>query len=396
MTCFHKCCQRKSGLRRRRMAIENLHPSAGETHVLMKTFRRRCYILSEGRFLVWGRFHKSRRAQRVSAPLGILAQIFLSTWMALAQQQSRPTPSVSLAPERPQQVVPPLSPEAQDPLLLRAHQAAEEGSFSKADATVREFLRQHPSSADAHDLLGYILYRQLRAKESLSEYTLAAKSRKPTALELEIVALDYVLLGDFVDADRWLTMSLSWEPANALGWYYLGRAKYNENRFAEAIDAFHSCLKLEPRNVKAVDNIGLSEQGLNHPEEAAKAFQLAISWQEGANEKNAQPFLNLGSLLTDQGNADAGLPYLLKATEMAPRNARCHEELGRAYVKLKQLKNAQAELEQAVQLAPNSSSVRFELAMTYREQGLKEQAKQEFDRCAALNATHSSVETPNQ
>jgi tetratricopeptide (TPR) repeat protein len=205
-----------------------------------------------------------------------------------------------------------------------------------------------------------------------------------------------VLLGDFIDADRWLTRSLSWEPANALGWYYLGRAKYNENRFAEAIDAFNACLKLEPRNVKAEDNIGLSEQGLNHPEEAARAFQLAISWQEGANEKNAQPFLNLGSLLTDQGNADAGLPYLLKATEMAPRNAKGHEELGRAYVKLKQLKNAQAELEKAVQLAPNSSSVRFQLAMAYRDQGLKEQAKHEFDRCAALNATHSSVETPNQ
>jgi len=316
--------------------------------------------------------------------------------MVLGQQESKQTPSVSLAPERPQQIVPPLSPDAQDPLLLRARQAAEEGSFANGDATVREFLRRQPSSADAHYLLGYILYRELRAKESLGEYTIAAQHRKPTALELEIVALDYVLLGDFMDADRWLTKSLSWEPANALGWYYLGRAKYNENRFAEAIDAFNSCLKLEPRNVKAEDNIGLSEQGLNNPEEAAKAFQFAINWQEGASEKNAQPFLNLGSLLTDQGKAEAGLPYLLKATEMAPRNAKCHEALGRAYVKLKQLKNAQAELEEAVQLAPNSSSVRFELAMTYREQGLKEQAKREFDRCATLNATHSSVETPNQ
>jgi tetratricopeptide (TPR) repeat protein len=342
------------------------------------------------------RCHKRRRVTRVFAPLALLAQIFLSGWMALAQQESKHAPAVSLAPERPQQIVPPLTQEAQDPLLLRAHQAAEEGSFANGDATVREFLRQRPSSADAHYLLGYILYRELRAKESLSEYTLAARGRKPTALELEIVALDYVLLGDFIDADRWLTRSLSWEPANALGWYYLGRAKYNENRFAEAIDAFNACLKLEPRNVKAEDNIGLSEQGLNHPEEAARAFQLAISWQEGANEKNAQPFLNLGSLLTDQGNADAGLPYLLNATEMAPRNAKGHEELGRAYAKLKQLKNAQAELEKAVQLAPNSSSVRFQLAMTYREQGLKEQAKQEFDRCAALNAAHSSVETPNQ
>jgi tetratricopeptide (TPR) repeat protein len=343
---------------------------------------------------VWVRFNKSRRVRCVCPVVCILSQMALSG--LLAQTKSTQAPSAALAPERPQQVVPPLSPGTQDPLLLRAHQAAEEGSFAGGEAAVREFLAEHPSSADAHYLLGYILYRQVRAKDSLSEYTLAAQHRKPTAMDLEIVALDYVLLGDFIDADSWLTKSLSWEPSNALGWYYLGRAKYNENRFAEAIDAFDSCLKLEPRNVKAEDNIGLSQEGLNHPDEAAKAFQLAISWQDGASEKNAQPFLNLGSLLADQGKADAGLPYLLKATELAPRNAKCHEELGRAYVKLKQLKNAQAELQQAVQLAPDSSSLHFELGMTYRDQGLKEQAKQEFDRCAVLNSTHSSVETPNQ
>jgi Flp pilus assembly protein TadD len=54
------------------------------------------------------------------------------------------------------------------------------------------------------------------------------------------------------------------------------------------------------------------------------------------------------------------------------------------------------ELQKGVQLAPNSSSLHFELGMTYREQGLKEQAKQEFDRCAALKATHSSIDTPNE
>jgi tetratricopeptide (TPR) repeat protein len=322
--------------------------------------------------------------------------MFFSGSGVQAQEQSKDTPHAPTPSDRPLQSVPPLSPEAEDPLLLRAHQAAEEGSFASGDAAVREFLTEHPSSADAHYLLGYILYREIHAKESLSEYTLAAQQRKPTAMELEIVALDYVLLGAFADADRWLSRSLAWNPANALGWYYLGRAKYNENRFAEAIDAFNTCLKLEPRNVKAEDNIGLSEEGLNHPEEAAKAFQTAISWEEGASEKNAQPFLNLGSLLADQGHADAGLPYLLKATEIAPRNPKAHEQLGRAYLKLKQLKNAQAELEEAVQLAPNSSSLHFELGMNYRDQGLKDQAKREFDRCATLNATHSSVETPNR
>jgi hypothetical protein len=38
----------------------------------------------------------------------------------------------------------------------------------------------------------------------------------------------------------------------------------------------------------------------------------------------------------------------------------------------------------------------YELGINYRDQGSKDQAKKEFDRCTELNATHSSVDTPNE
>jgi hypothetical protein len=36
----------------------------------------------------------------------------------------------------------------------------------------------------------------------------------------------------------------------------------------------------------------------------------------------------------------------------------------------------------------------YELGINYRDQGLKDQAKKEFDRRTELNATHSSIGTP--
>ncbi len=354
-------------------------------------------------FRVLGRFHELRWLPRrwiVCCCVGLfVCALWQMSWSGpyvYAQEQSRDIPSAPLSSGQQQGRAQAVSPEQANSLLLRARQAAKEGSFPSAEASVLEFLSQQPASAAGHYLLGYILYLEVRPKESLAEYTLAAQQHTPTAVDLEIVALDYVLLRDFADADRWLTKSLAWNAANAQGWYYLGRTKYNENRFTEAIDAFTTCMKLDPRNVKAEDNIGLSYEGLGRSGEAAKAFQTAIHWQEDANQKNAQPFLNLGSLLTDQGHADASLPYLLKATQLAPQNAKAHEQLGRAYLKLKQPKDARGELEKAVQLAPNDSSLHFELGINYRDQGLKDRAKQEFDRCAALNATHSSIETPNE
>jgi tetratricopeptide (TPR) repeat protein len=283
-----------------------------------------------------------------------------------------------------------------DALLAQARTAVQAGSFSSADAMVRKYLSQQDASPDGHYLLGYILSREGEAKESLAEYTRAAQLRTPTANDLKVVAVDYVLLGDFLDADTWLTKALSWNPSDADGWYYLGRTKYNENRFSEAIDAFQTCLKLDTHNVKAEDNLGLSYEGLNQIQQATQAFQTAIAWQAGTNKKDAQPYLNLGMLLAEQEPPDSGLVYLQEAVALAPQNAKAHEQLGRVYLKLKRWKGSQDELEKAVQLAPNSSSLHYELGINYRDQGLKDQAKKEFDRCTELNATHSSVDTPSE
>ena len=314
-----------------------------------------------------------------------------------AQEQSGADLSQNSAPS----ALPPSAPhdsptEPADAWLARARTALRAGSSSSAEAMVRKYLSQNDTSADGHYLLGYILSHELKAKESLAEYTRAAQLRPPTANDLKVVAVDYVLLDDFADADRWLTKALGRNPSDADGWYYLGRTKYNENRFSEAIDAFQRCLKLDTHNVKAEDNLGLSYEGLNQTQQAIQAFQTAIAWQTDGSKKDAQPYLNLGMLFAEQGHPDAGLVYMQEAVALAPQNAKAHEQLGRAYLKLKRLKDAQGELEKAVQLAPNSSSLHFELGINYRDQGLKDQAKKEFDRCAELNANHSSVDTPNE
>lgn len=320
----------------------------------------------------------------ILAPAFLFLCSFAIWWGCDLQAQEQPGADLSLSP-----------PSSESAALAQARMAVDAGSFSNAEATVRKYLAQQDASADGHYLLGYILSREGKAKESLAEYTRAAQLRNPTANDLKVVAVDYVLLGDLVDADRWLTKALNWNPSDKDGWYYLGRTKYNENRFAEAIDAFQQCLKLDTRNVKAEDNLGLSYEGLNQIEQATQAFRTAIAWQDGEGQKNAQPYLNLGMLLAEQKGPEAGMAYLQEAVALAPQNAKTHEQLGRAYMKLKQWKDAHDELEKAVQLAPDSASVHYELGISYRDQGLKDEARKEFDRCTELNATHSSVDTPN-
>jgi tetratricopeptide (TPR) repeat protein len=278
--------------------------------------------------------------------------------------------------------------------LQEARSLLATGKISEAETVLRAYLKNDPSSADAHYLLGDVLFREQKARESLAEFTTGAKFKHPGASELKIVASDYVLLADFADADKWFSEVTAETPNDAEAWYLLARTKYNENRFAESIAAFDHVLTLRPKDVQAEDNLGLSQQGLGHTEQAKAAFQTAIEWQHDA-PADAQPYLNLGIVLTDQGDLTGAIRQLTKAAALAPGNPTIHEELGRALQTKGDMEGAQSQLETAVKLAPNAAALHFKLGQIYRRRGFNDRAQEEFAICAKLNGGHSSTEVPN-
>jgi tetratricopeptide (TPR) repeat protein len=278
--------------------------------------------------------------------------------------------------------------------LAEARSLVETGASANSEAWLHRYIAGHPDSADAHFLLGYVLFREQKAKESLAEFTAGAKYRRPQAQEFKTIASDYVMLGDYGDADKWFTEVTRETPNDADAWYLLGRTKYNENGFVDAVSSFEHALTLHPEYVEAENNLGLCWQELNQPDKAIAAFQTAIEWQ-GKAPSDPQPFLNLGTLLADQRDFDKSIPYLTKAVALAPGNPRIHDELAKIYEAQNDLKKAQDELQLAITLAPNSSELHFKLGRIYRREGLHDQAMREFALCDKLNSTHSSTETPN-
>jgi tetratricopeptide (TPR) repeat protein len=284
-----------------------------------------------------------------------------------------------------------------DPALKECIHLIEQRDYAAASQKIHAYLAAHADSAEGHFLFGYVLYRQDKPLESLAEYTLGARFHKPDANDLAAVAMDYILLHDYADADKWLTIATSWSPENELYWYYLGRTKYAENRFQQAIDVFGKCLTLAPRDVRAKYNMGLAYAGLGRDDAAAADYRTAIAWEEQAAGRDPQPYLDLGTLLLQQGKPDLALPNLEKATALDAQNPRAREQLGQAYEQLHNLARADEEMHVAIELAPNISSLHFEMGRIYQKEGLSKQAKAEFARCAALNPSHSTdaEETPN-
>jgi Flp pilus assembly protein TadD len=320
-------------------------------------------------------------------------------------------------------------------LLADAKSFFRKGNLADADRTVRLYLESHPNSADAHFLLGHILFREIQsrtaierqlqsqapnptgakkalssdasdatgskaiqemAKASLAEFTAGAKFRTPSAGDLKTVGFNYILLGDLADADKWLTKMLEWAPNDWEGWYHLGRTRYNENRFAEAISAFQQCLKLNPQNVQAEDNLGLSLAGLGRNDDAAVAYHQAMAWQAQSLTKDPGPYIDLGSLLIDQNRSNDSIPFLLQAVEIAPAEWRAHELLAKAYTRAQQFPRAQTELERAIELSPQTANLHCMLAPIYRKQGLAEKANAEYVHCSALSSSASPSELPRR
>lgn len=262
--------------------------------------------------------------------------------------------------------------------------------WAAAENQLRQYLTQAKDASEARYLLALTLFHEERPKESLATYTRAAADRRPGPEDFHIIALDYVLLHDYTDADTWITRAAREDPNDGEIAYAMGRIKYTENRFAEAVMSFQRALVLMPRSVKAENNLGLTFEGLNEADKAVAAYRQAIAWQEGQPNPNEQPLLNLGNLLTDRNQLAEALPLLQRAEALAPTDGKIHAALGKLYARQMNYPAAQRELEQAVSSDPKSAGLHFQLGQVYRKQGMGDKAKEELARAAALDGTHSS------
>jgi tetratricopeptide (TPR) repeat protein len=276
--------------------------------------------------------------------------------------------------------------------LVAAQELMHDGKFAQAETALRPLIAADPKVAEPHYLLAYALLREDKPADSLNEYTKAAALRSPTAADLRSVALDYVLLKDLTDADRWMSRSLAMDGHDAETWYAMGRLRYTQGRYADALTCFEKTVTLNPRSVKGENNLGLAYEGLNRNDDAVRAYRTAIAWQKDDPSPSEQPLLNLAILLLHRNQTQEAQQLLEQAVKIAPKEPRIHENLGQIYLHTDRVADAVTEFSSAVALAPENPRYHYLLGQAYRRSGDDSRAKQEFARSAALNGTHSTPE----
>jgi tetratricopeptide (TPR) repeat protein len=284
------------------------------------------------------------------------------------------------------------SPGVTDALVYRSKCLVHLQDFSGAEKALHDYLELHRNSSDALYMLGFVLNRENRPAESLAAYTQAAAITPPTSDDLKIVGLDYVLLNDHADAIKWLEKAVAFDSKNKDAWYYLGRAYYTQSQLFKAREAFLTALQLDPRDAKSQNGLGLVFESDAQPAAALDAYQKAIAWDESNPRKSEQPYVNLGSLLLEQGRSQDAIKPLETAVLLAPDNAYCRQRLGAAYFRVGKIDQAQQELEKSIQLDPENAAAHYQLGKVYKVTHQLDRAIAEFDRTAELQS-RSAVPT---
>jgi Flp pilus assembly protein TadD len=310
-----------------------------------------------------------------------------SPWIALALAMCCANRIHSQIPDMPAPQA-----EAARSILQGIQKLMDAGEFKQAASDLGSFLKIDQNSAKAHAMLAYCMLRMNDPKGSLAEYTQSATLARPDSTDLQNVAKDYALLNDLPDADHWMTLAVRMDPRDAEAWYGLGRIRYTQQRFQEAADCFERALVLDPRSVKAENNLGLSYEGLNRTDDATSAYRNAIKWQQGSEHPSEQPLLNLGIVLLHQGKLPEAEQLLTQAAAIAPRDSNIREQLGHLYLQTNELQKAQSQFEQAIALSPKNPALHFLLGRVYRAEGEDEKAKAEFARSEELSGYRSTPE----
>jgi tetratricopeptide (TPR) repeat protein len=282
------------------------------------------------------------------------------------------------------------SPGATNALALRAKALIHLDRFDDADRCLKTYLESYQNSADAKYLLGYVLFRMDKARESLAMYTAAAALQRPTAEDFKIVGLDYVLLNDYTDAIRWLEQSVNEAPNNVETVYYLGRAYYVQNDFDKAIAAFERALKLDPQYAKAENNLGLALEAKNQSDLAEAAFRKAIQMGEVSGKRSEQPYVNLAELLSHGDRQAEATSLLDEAEHIAGKSDRTQQLRGQIFLAQNRLPEAEAAFRAAIALKPDDGSLHYLLGRALKREGKLDDAEKEFAQTKRLLGTREA------
>ncbi len=220
------------------------------------------------------------------------------------------------------------------------------GDVAAAEDACREILKAEPRSWPALQLLG--LAAQRRGDGATAEAYLGQAARlAPTRADLPRDRGTALLgLGRLAEAVGAFETSLALDPRDLAALNSLGIAQLRRREFDAAIHAFRRALAIDPNLVAAANNLGNVFRERGQLAEAETWYRRALALAPG----RASAANNLAVVLRDQGRLGEAIAGFRKAIALDPANVAAHCNLAAALSQTDERDGAVVEFRRALAL----------------------------------------------
>ena len=253
----------------------------------------------------------------------------------------------------------------QEYALRIAHLYEQLGQNDNAVKCYEQILSEHPDDANVSQRFAAlaIRMRNYRRAQQLLQKAVAMSS---ASIELKkMLAQSFAAQGNRMPAINWFKLYLASAPNDTGAWYELGNVYYEQEHYAEAIEALKKSVALEPKNEECLATLGACYV-------QTKDLTLAVETLEKAriiNKSNLRVLPTLAGCYRAQNNTKKLMAVLRDWAVAQPKNAAPRFELGDLYVRTQNYRDAHPYLQSACDLDSQDAKIHVALAKCFEKSG---------------------------
>jgi len=245
--------------------------------------------------------------------------------------------------------------------LAQVEMLLQQGRMEEAKASTVEYLKLHPSSAEAYNLLGIVCSHARDYECALDAFQHALKLNPGSTKSHNNLGNLYAAAGKAELAEKEFRKTLSLVPSNGEANYNIALLLISRGKPSEAIPFLEH---VRPSTLEARINLVRAYLRANRVAEGLKLAQT-LSAQDPSN---VQRHFTLGVLLAEEKQYKAAQLELEKADALSPGTFEILFNLGQAYLRAKQYGKAELVLDRALKLKPDSADVLYLLAQAFNDE----------------------------
>ena len=169
--------------------------------------------------------------------------------------------------------------------------------------------------------------------------------------------------------------------------FNLAIKNHQENKTDIAQELYNQVLKINPKHLATLNNLGTIFQGLGKNQKAKSYFEKVIE----INPNHINAYVNLGIVFHELGNLQKAKDCYEKVIKINPNHINAYNNLGIIFQELREIQKAKDCYEKVIEINPNHMNAYNNLGIIFQELGNLQKAKDCYEKAIEINPNYSNA-----